>query len=278
MINRGYILDLIEDRSLMAYMYEKGFCPVLLEWGESVADNAQHTIAGAVQKRLLQAAAYLAEENGTPIHVLGYCMGGTMLAGALALRSELFASAVLLAAPWDFHAGSGALLRQVQFWSPSAFPVIDEKGLLGVDWMQMLFASLDPEMTAQKFMRFAGMKNQPDKERIFIAVEDWLNDGVDLPGDVALECLQNWFLYNTPACGQWKIDNTIVRPDAHDVPVLVVASSQDRLVEKDTASAYALHATNADNLDPRCGHIGMIASRKSVDNLWHPMSDWLRKH
>lgn len=278
MINRGYILDLMEGRSLMAYIQGHGFCPVLLEWGESTADDAQHTIAGAIHKRLLEAINYLVQERGGPIHALGYCMGGTMLAGALSLKPSSFASAVLMAAPWDFHAGSGSLLRQVQFWSPSAFPVIAEKGRMDVDWMQMLFASLDPDLTAQKFMRFAGMQNDTEKERMFIAVEDWLNDGVDLPGGVAIECLQGWFLENTPACGQWRLGDKVVRPSDHDRPVLVIASSGDRLVEKDTAAAYARQAKRADILDPCCGHIGMIASRRGIDDLWWPVVKWLHAH
>jgi len=41
------------------------------------------------------------------------------------------------------------MLSQVQFWAPSAFPAIAEKGHLPMDWMQVLFASLAPGSAAK---------------------------------------------------------------------------------------------------------------------------------
>lgn len=69
---------------------------------------------------------------------------------------NLSAPSFFLLQSWDFHAGTRTMLSQVQFWAPSAFPAIVEKGHLPMDWMQVLFASLAPGSAAKKFAFFRG--------------------------------------------------------------------------------------------------------------------------
>ena len=121
------------------------------------------------------------------------------------------------------------MLRQVQFWAPSAFPLMAEKSYLPVECIQTLFAALDPQMTAKKFARFAAMPEDGAEEKIFVAVEDWLNDGVALPAALAQQCIGDWFLKNTPGNGRWAVGGEPVDLRRIKIPALVVASSRDRL-------------------------------------------------
>ena len=68
-------------------------------------------------------------------------------------------------------------------------PIIALLGEMPVDALQGLFASIDPMQTARKFLNFALLDPQNPKASVFVALEDWLNDGVPLAGPVAQECL-----------------------------------------------------------------------------------------
>jgi polyhydroxyalkanoate synthase len=273
LINKAHILDLMEGRSLLRFLAGQGINAYLLDWGQSTADDAQKTVDDLVTQRLVPALKFLRSRAGGPVHALGYCMGGTLLTAAAV--HETPASLVMLAAPWDFHAGSQALLNRVKFWAPSAAPQIAEKGFLPMDWAQVVFASLDPFMAARKFSKFSEMDQESEEARLFVAVEDWLNDGVDLPSAMAQHCIQSWFMENAPGRRGWQVGGKNITPGAIQCSALIVASSQDRLVEYETAAALG-SIKDAVILDPACGHIGMIAGREAQQKVWAPIVGFIK--
>ena len=275
MINRAYVLDLLPQRSMLRWFGEQGFNPYLLDWGDLIEGEGQSELSVVIQKRLIPAFQFLNEYYGAPVHTLGYCMGGTVLVGAASYAPELMASMTMLAAPWDFHSGTQALLNRVKFWAPTAFPMIQEKGELSVDWIQTMFATLDPEMAAKKFSGFADMDQDSEKAQIFIAIEDWLNDGTSLPAGIATTCIRDWFLKNDTYEGRWKVGRRYVRPSRIDVPTLIIASTKDRLVEYDVAAALKEQMPSAAVVNPACGHIGMIAGGGAVEKVWEPIANWI---
>jgi polyhydroxyalkanoate synthase len=278
MVNRAYILDLVPERSMLRWLGEQGVTPYLLEWGEGVEDDGQQSIDDIVLQRLVPAIEFVAQKHSGKTCVLGYCMGGTLLAGAAQNAAQFISSLIFLAAPWDFHAGTRTMLSQVQFWAPSAFPAIVEKGHLPMDWMQVLFASLAPGSAAKKFASFADMDQDSDEARLFVAVEDWLNDGVDLPGPVAQQCIKEWFFENATAAGKWQVGGEAVNPSKLAVPTLVITSKRDRLVDYDTAVSVSAGIKRKKVIDTGTGHIGMIAGSGAVEKVWAPIADWVKKN
>ena len=118
----------------------------------------------------------------------------------------------LLAAPWDFHAGNEARAMEAARCLPLLEPVLAFNDTLPVDALQMLFALLDPWGVAEKYRAFARLDPESERARLFVALEDWLNDGVPLAAPVARECLGGWYGENTPARGEWRIAGLAVDP------------------------------------------------------------------
>jgi polyhydroxyalkanoate synthase subunit PhaC len=276
MVNKAYILDLMKGRSLLRWLEGQGVNAALLDWGNPVVDNSLQDIDAAIDERLIPAIEFMVQQaiknGGAPIHVLGYCMGGTLLAGAAKKAEASIRSLIFLAAPWDFHAGGQALLNRVKFWAPSAAPMINEKGHLPMDWMQTVFASLDPVYAAKKFAKFAAMDADSEESALFVAVEDWLNDGVDLPAALAQQPIDEWFLCNRPGLGQW-VDATQI-----SAPSLIITSRKDRLVEYETAAALRDKIPGAELLDSGFGHIGMMIGSNAIECTWKPIAEWVKKH
>jgi len=276
MINKSAILDLMPDKSLFDAFYAAGLCPYILDWGDAIADEGLENFDALFEARLLPAIEALNAQHGRNnqkgVHLVGYCMGGTMAVAAAAL-SQHVASVATIAAPWDFY--HGALAERVKFWTPSLLPSMADKGFMDVDWLQMLFTSLDESMGAEKFARFAAMAVDSDEARLFVAVEDWLNDGVALPAGIAQSVIQDWYFGNTLMKGEWRVCGRDIVAQDIDVPALIVASSKDRLVEYESAHALAESLPDAAVIDPACGHIGMMAGRRAKSDVWMKISDWI---
>lgn len=275
MINKSYIFHLMDNRSMMQYFAQQGLYPVLLDWGQSTQDHQQCNFDSLMQKRLLPAIDFLYDQSGrTPVHIVAYCMGGILMAAAAQFMSAQIGGIVFLAVPWDFHAGQRSLQQRISFWAPQARHSMAEKAFLDKDWLQSIFASMDPLQTRDKFIRFADMEDGGDQASLFVAIEDWLNDGVDLPSDIARVCIEEWFLKNALCTGTWQICGKMIDLSAITNPCFVIASKTDRLVEFE--SSYALY----DGLgcatlhQPPCGHIGMISGRHAVEHVWKPMSEF----
>ena len=144
--------------------------------------------------------------------LLGYCMGG-LLALALAARRQCDVSGMaLLATPWDFHADGPEQGRLAAATLPAMAPLLELLGEMPVDAIQALFAALDPQMVQRKFLAFARLDPASPKAAAFVALEDWLNDGVPLSGPVARECLLHWYGENRTARGTWRVAGKPVEP------------------------------------------------------------------
>src|SRR5690606_19325477 len=238
LINRAYVLDLSERRSLLRHLSGAGFRPYLVDWGAPGADERGFGLDDYIAGRLDRAfAAARAAAGGAPLAVLGYCMGG-LLALALAQRrpGEINRLA-LLATPWDFHADRAWLARAAAQAAEPWLPLWEAMGVMPVEALQAMFTGLDPCLALAKFAAFGRLDATSDKAEEFVALEDWLNDGVPLAARVARECLLGWYGENLPGTGRWRIAGRTVEPRAVGVPSLVVLPRNDRIVPPASASA-----------------------------------------
>jgi polyhydroxyalkanoate synthase subunit PhaC len=275
LINRAYILDLAPGQSLLRHLAAQGLRPLLLDWGAPGAAERRFGLGDYITQRLEPAAAVARQAGGAPPIVLGYCMGG-LLALALAARKPALVSALaLLATPWRFHAERA---EQARLLGTLAEPIARSHAALGevsVDVLQALFAAQDPLLALRKFSRFAELPQDSAAARGFVALEDWLNDGVPLPIPVARECLGGWYGEDLPGRGKWRVGGKAIRPREIDKPALIVVPAQDRIVPPATAAALADELPRAETLTPRLGHIGMIVARDAPSAVWAPLADWL---
>jgi polyhydroxyalkanoate synthase len=202
-------------------------------------------------------------------------MGG-LLAVALAQRRRRAISALaLLATPWDFHAAQIEQARLLGRLAPWLEAVCGPLGEVPVDTLQALFLGLDPLLALRKFSRFATLDPTGPAAREFVALEDWLNDGVPLALPVARECLAEWYGANSPAHGTWRVAGTAVLPSSLTLPALVVVPARDRIVPPASAAALADALPRASRLEPPLGHIGMIVGGQAEERLWRPLAAWL---
>jgi polyhydroxyalkanoate synthase len=281
LINRAYVLDLSARKSLLRYFAERGLRPLLVDWGRPGTAERDFTltdyIAGVLERALDRTMAI----TGRKPALLGYCMGGTLAVALAARRAADLAGLVLLAAPWDFHAGWSVQARVAAAAARPLEPLLARFGELPVDILQMMFASLDPLGAARKFAVFGELAAAPpgtpaaERAEDFVALEDWLNDGIPLVANVARECLVGWYGANEPARGLWRIAARPVDPAAARCPALVVVPAHDRIVPPESAESVVSALPEAERMAPPLGHIGMVVGGRARAELWEPLASWL---
>ena len=117
-------------------------------------------------------------------------MGG-LLALALSLRRQRqVACLALLATPWDFHA-KGRQSQLIALAADSLARLNGQVDSVSVEAIQTLFYVLDPFTSVRKFIRFASLDPDGDEARSFVALDEWINDGVSLPIPVARSCARS---------------------------------------------------------------------------------------
>ncbi len=285
LINRSYILDLAQNNSLMRFLARQGFRPFLLDWGSPGGEERDFTLTDYIAGRLEGALDAVLALCGRPPVLMGYCMGGNLALALAGRRHRDLQAMVLLATPWNFHTVGQPIIRATTNFFLSVQPIVEHLGVMPVEALQTMFSAVHPGQTIAKFRAFADLPQDSEKAKAFVALEDWVHDGVPLAASVARECILDWYRKNSPQKGQWRIAGDPVRPQnlrqavgasGAALPILAALPTLDRIVPPASAAALLSEIPWADTLPLRAGHIGMIASRKAPDMLWSPLVTWLK--
>jgi polyhydroxyalkanoate synthase len=263
LINPPFILDLESDTSLLRWLANRSFRPLLLDWGTPEPGMRAMDVTAHVERVLLPLIAKLPE----PPVLAGYCLGGTMaLAAACAVP---VAGLAMIAAPWHFT-GFGAAARAdiAELWR-TAQPICAQMGLVPMEVLQTGFWRLDPARTIAKYVAFAGMAPGSAAAASFVALEDWANAGAPLTYEAGRQLFEDFIAGDLTGRRAWRVGSAIADPAGLACPAIDFVSLSDRIVP--AASAADL----SDRRDLGAGHVGMIVGRGARTQLWEPLADWL---
>ncbi|MFT4627571.1 MAG: polyhydroxyalkanoate synthase [Myxococcota bacterium] len=232
LINTWHIWDLRPGMSVIEALRDAGVPVYLLDWGRPAAHDAERTLAecidGTLRRSIMRVRRHAQERYDTEaLDAIGYCVGGTFLAIALARHPGLARRAAFVATPIDFHA-SGRLAT----WAGPEFPVdalIDGLGNFPGSLMRTSFAWLDPKSQSRKWVTLWERLHLDDFPQTWAAIEKWATDGVDFPGEAYREYVRRCYMDNALIAGGWMLDGTPVDLSNATIPALVLAASRDHI-------------------------------------------------
>lgn len=292
LINRFHILDLDLAPSFLRTLALHGFRPLVVDWDAPGEDENSFGLDDYVA-RLKEVVEFIqrpeaggqrsGKEKISPslqppvssLHLLGYCMGGLLALALASQKPHAFKTLTLMATPWDFHEPQPKLSIDLQNTFAS---MLDQSGHLPVDVLQSLFTAMQPMRTLEKFMRFAAVNPLSMEARKFVLVEDWLNDGVPLTSKTAKECIAGWYGNNHTAKNMWRVAGQLVDPRILPIPSYVLVPGKDTIVPPESALPLAKLLPHATLHEPMAGHIGLLAGRNALQQIWMPMIKWLKSH
>lgn len=243
-INKFYILDLQAENSFVQHAVEQGFSVFLISWRNPLTTDTdgieQATWADYLDEGVLQAIEVVREVSGaSQINALGFCVGGTMLATALALahaRGEDPVNALTLLTTFLDFSETGILDVFVdEMHAQSRDRQFATGGLMTARELGTTFSFLRPSELVWNYVSANYMQGKTPRAFDLLA---WNADGTNLPGPFFSWYFRNTYLENnlkTP--GKIHIDGLPIDLGVLSMPTYLYASRDDHIVP--WASAYA---------------------------------------
>ena len=281
LVNRPYIMDLKEGRSVVAHFVNAGFDTYLIDWGTPTRAERFLTTDDYVNGYMDNVVNYLRERTGADqVSLLGYCMGGTLSTIYTALHQEKVRNLILLAAGIDFATREGL----INLWTdPRYFDVdkfVDTMGNIPADFLQNAFLMLKP--IANLIEKPINLMENIHKEEFvedYLYMETWLNDNIPVPGEVYREFAKYLFQQNLLTKNRLPVGRHTVDLRKITCPLLNLMAKNDDLVP--CAQSEPLNdlvsSRDKEKIVWPAGHIGLAVSGKAQKELWPRAVEWLAK-
>ena len=243
-INKFYILDLQPENSLVRYAVEQGFTVFLVSWRNPQPSDTdgilQATWADFLQSGVLQAVDVVKDiTQSEKINALGFCVGGTLLASALALAKargqDPVNSLTLLTTLLDFE-DTGVIdifIDEANVrWREQQ---LGGGGIMPARELATTFSFLRPNELVWNYVVANYLKGQtpPAFDLLY-----WNSDGTNMPGPFFAWYLRNTYLENNlKVPGKVVVDGTPVSLSDLTMPTYLYGSREDHIVP--WKSAYA---------------------------------------
>jgi polyhydroxyalkanoate synthase subunit PhaC len=276
LINRWYVLDLGPGRSLIEWLVAQGHEVFCIDWGTPGPEDRYLTwddIAGRYLGRAVRVASRYARSG--EVHLLGYCLGGTLAATYVAAFPDRIASFLALAAPIDFdHAGIMATWTRVPTFDVRA--LFDAFGNVPWPLMQASFKLLRPALDASKAVALLDRAWDDEFLESFLATERWGTDNVSFPGACYVRYIEELYRGNALVRGTFTLAGRPAHLGSIRCPVLALAFADDHIVPLASAAPLVdrVASTNKQLVVQKGGHVGAVISRKAADRLWPVMSSF----
>ena len=237
-INKFYIMDLQPENSLIRYTVAEGHRVFVISWKNAGDDIAQRTWDDYIEQAVIRAVGLVREITGQEkINTLGFCIGGTLLATALAVlaaRGERPAASLTLLTSFLDFSDTGILdifidepavrLREMTLGAESP----GGGNLLKGQELATTFSFLRPNDLVWNYVVGGYLKGEapPPFDLLY-----WNGDGTNLPGPMYCWYLRNTYLENNLVVpGKVKVCGEPIDLGSIAAPTYLYASREDHIV------------------------------------------------
>ena len=242
-INKYYILDLQPENSLIRYAVAQGHRTFVVSWRNPDAGCVHWTWDDYIGQAAIRAIEVVREIAGTDtINTLGFCVGGTILATALAVmaaRGEQPAASVTLLTTLIDFSSNGVLdlfideqavkLREMTLGDQA----VNGPGLLHGQELATTFSFLRPNDLVWNYVVGNYLKGEapPAFDLLY-----WNGDATNLPGPMYCWYLRHTYLQNELRLpGRLTVCGERVDLGRIEAPVYIYGSREDHIVPWDAA-------------------------------------------
>lgn len=279
LVNRPYILDLKPDKSVIGHFVKHGFDVYLVDWGVPGDAHRHRKLEDYINGYMLHVVEHVCERAGVPsVHVLGYCMGGTMSSMFAALHPKLVRTLILMAAGIDFSSRDGLL----NIWTDEKYfdvdGFVDAFGNVPAEFLQNMFLMLRPvQNLIEKPINFFERMDDEKFVDDYFAMEGWLNDNIPVPGEVYREFVKYLYQQNLLTKGLMPVGRHVVNLRQIVCPVLNLMAKADNLVPCSQSQPFndLVGSQDRQSITFSSGHIGLAVSSRAQRELWPRVCDWL---
>src|SRR5690606_33465946 len=189
LVNRPYMVDLQEDRSLVRNLLDYGLDVYLIDWGYPKRNDRWIKLGDYVNYYIDSCVDYIREAHDLDkINLIGICQGGVLSLCYAALHTEKIANLITTVTPVDFHVDMGLL----NFWMRDNLDedtidprlMVEAFGNIPGDLINLGFLMLKPfELGLQKYLNLIESPDKSEQMMNFLRLEKWIFDNPDQIGE-----------------------------------------------------------------------------------------------
>jgi polyhydroxyalkanoate synthase len=286
-INKFYILDLQPENSFVRHAVEQGQTVFMVSWRQITEELGNLTWDDYIEKGVLAALDAARKISGAKdVNALGFCVGGTLLASALAVKAARaendVASVTLLATMLDFE-DTGEIGLFVDEKSVAAKEqALAGGGVMPGKELAFAFSALRANDLVWSYVVNNYLKGKtPDAFDLLY----WNSDSTNLPGPMYCWYVRSMYLENSlREPGRLAMCGVPVDLAKISVPAYILATREDHIVPWQTAfRSTALLGGDARFVLGASGHIAGVINpaKKNRRSFWQDgkpgagADDWL---
>jgi polyhydroxyalkanoate synthase len=284
LVNRPFMVDLQEGRSLVANLLKLGLDVYLIDWGYPSRGDRWLTLDDYLNGYINNCVDFISKKHGLDkINLLGICQGGTFSLCYSSLYPEKVKNLVTMVAPIDFRMTNSLLnMRGGCTLGKEAIDVdlmVEALGNIPGDFLNLEFLMLKPlQLGYQKYLDFPEIMDSEDKLLNFMRMEKWIFDSPDQAGEAYRQFMKDFYQENKLIKGEVKIGDRTVNLNKLSMPILNLYAEKDHLVPPESTLALEKYISTKDYTVKSfpVGHIGMYVSGKVQRDLPPTIVDWLK--
>jgi polyhydroxyalkanoate synthase len=285
LVNRPYVADLQEDRSLIRNLLELGLDLYLIDWGYPSRADYWLTLDDYINGYINNCVDVVRERhNLDQINLLGICQGGTFSLCYASLYPQKIKNLIVMVSPVDFHVEESLL----NLWAGCCFGskamdidlMVDALGNIPGDFMNLGYLMLKPfQLGLQKYLDVVGILDDEVKLLNFLRMEKWIFDSPDQAGQAYRQFMKDFYQGNKLIKGEVELGEKRVDLRNISMPVLNVYAEEDHLVPPISSQALEKYIGSQDYTARSfpVGHIGMYVSGKVQRDLPPTITEWLKQ-
>ncbi|MBF0095704.1 MAG: class III poly(R)-hydroxyalkanoic acid synthase subunit PhaC [Magnetococcales bacterium] len=278
LVNRPYMADLQEDRSLIRGLLDEGMDVYLIDWGYPDGSDRYLTLDDYINGYIYRCVQHICEAHDLyRINLLGICQGGTFSICFSALHPEKVRNLVTTVTPVDFQTPDNLLSRWAQTLNVDL--LVDTLGNIPGDLLNFTFLSMNPyRLTGQKYLDMVEIMDSPEKLKNFLRMEKWIFDSPDQAGEAFRQFIKDFYQCNGLIKGEVVIGGQRVDLKNITMPVFNVYATLDHLVPPAASKVLKdlVGSTDYSEFAFKGGHIGIYVSGRAQQEVPPAVANWLK--
>jgi polyhydroxyalkanoate synthase len=262
-INKFYILDLNPEKSFIKWAVAQGHTVFVVSWVNPDARLANKTFEDYMRQGVFEAVNAVCDATGEEgINALGYCVGGTMLAVALAVMGahadKRVRSATFFTAQVDFRYAGDLRVFSDEEQISEIEREMQQKGYLDSKKMRTVFNLL---RSNDLIWPYIVNVYQRGKEPLPFDLLFWNSDSTRMPAANHSYYLRHCYLQNDLSQGRLEIGGERVDLQKIEIPIYELAAREDHIAPaKSVFTGAPLFGGNVRFVLAGSGHIAGVVN------------------
>ncbi|MBI3897207.1 MAG: class III poly(R)-hydroxyalkanoic acid synthase subunit PhaC [Gammaproteobacteria bacterium] len=279
LVNRPYMTDLQEDRSMVRGLLDAGLDVYLIDWGYPDRADRYLDLNDYINGYIDRCVDVICRRHKLKqINLLGICQGGTFSLCYAALHSDKVRNLITMVTPVDFQTPDNMLSQWVRHVDVDA--AVNAYGNIPGELLNSTFLMLKPfRLMGQKYLDMAEQLDDPKKTRNFLHMEKWIFDSPDQAGEAFRQFTKDFYQQNKLIKGGLRIGDQEVSLKKLTMPVLNIYATEDHLVPPAASLALKHHIGTQDYTEVAFngGHVGIYVSGRAQREVPPAIGAWIAK-